>query len=416
VKAFPIEPPVRVRVTGIGLLAFACGATALWRFNLIGDVYAAELGLPIVALAALAAGGARAARDRRFWLLVAAALVTLAGYVLSDLIRATPELRYLRGWGRMALVITDFVCLAILLAHDRRSLWWFVLGAGVGGVAYLRLVEGLPLSSWKFGYGEPMAFAGAALACFAPPRIASLGFVLLGALSINYETRTLAAACFAIAALLWVRAPRPGAPLARGGRALRIALVGAIAFALTAAALELTDSDWSAQRRESSNVARVAAFEVGVTAIAASPLVGYGSWSEDRALADLQRRLYYERRGLPAPPPGSGSEYFNPHSQLLQAWVEAGVLGVAFFALLGWFALGALRRTALVRPLDALTPILLFVLIMGLWHIAMSPFSAPHRIGIALTAVAVLAAGAPRRRAMRERPPRSIAAARTVRA
>jgi hypothetical protein len=164
-----------IRVTGIGLFVFLCGALQPLTLNLVGEIYAAELLLPIVGIAALFDhGGDSVLRERLFRTFLLAIVVTLAGYMFSDLIRETRSDQYLRGWGRILLLTTDFVALTVLLGKDRRNLWWFAFGMGVGGVLYLRLVLHTPVAVWKFGYAEPMLLVAAALSSSLPIRLAAL--------------------------------------------------------------------------------------------------------------------------------------------------------------------------------------------------------------------------------------------------
>jgi O-antigen ligase len=230
-----------------------------------------------------------------------------------------------------------------------------------------------------------MLLVAAALGRFLPVRLAAVWLGLLGAASMWFDYRSFAAIAFLLAAYVWVRAARPRQSLARGGRFLGLLAAGAVAGVLVLGMLSLTDSEYSAQRRAQSNAGRSAAFEVGLIAIARSPLIGYGSWTENRELAELFMARYQEKRGIRDPNAHSGY-YFAPHSQLLQSWVEGGVLGAAFFLYLGYRLLRRAGWTVLARPVDMLTPLVLYLLVSCAWHLVMSPFTAPHRIHIALGA------------------------------
>jgi O-antigen ligase len=418
-RQVPFTGEHRVRVTAIGLVAFACGAMNPLMLNLVGEIYLSELLLPLAALAALfIRNGGSALRERVFWLFVLAACVTLGGYVLSDFIRETRPDQYLRGWGRILLLIADFAALSILLGQDRRNLWWFALGMGVGGVLYLRLVLHTPISVWKFGYAEPMLLVAATLGCLLPIRVGAAWLALLGVASMRYDFRSFAAICFLLTAYMWVRAARPGQSLIGNGRILKAVLAGGLAGMMVLVALALTESEYASQRREQSNAGRGAAFEVGLIAIGRSPLLGYGSWTEDRELAEMYMARYLDKRGYRDPNADAGRR-FAPHSQILQSWVEGGVLGAALFLVLGYQLIRSAKWAALVRPVDLLTPLILYLLFSCSWNLLMSPFSAPHRIQIALgAAILVLLAqeqrqGAdPRRSRAPSQPPTIVASSR----
>lgn len=374
-----------LRLSPLAALVFAAGALAPVKLSLFGEIYAAELALPFAALAALAAGGGRRVLHQPLLrgLLLALAL-TLAGYVLSDVIRGTRSDHYLRGWGRVGLVMSDFVALAILVCQDRRHLWWLGLGMGLGGIAWLRFVEHAPLAVWKFGYAEPMLLAATTLGALLPARLAAGWLGLLALASMHFDFRSFAAILFILAAHRWLRGDRPARPLA-GGPRLWIAAV--LAAAAILGALAITGNSAQA-RREASNAGRTAAFEVGLFAVANSPFIGYGSWTQNRELAERYLKRFRELRGGDGPT-RSGA-HFSPHSQVLQSWVEGGALGAAFFLALGWRTLRLLPWAALHRPMDALAPLMLYLLIAALWNLLMSPFGAPHRLNIALAAAVLV--------------------------
>ncbi|MEI6719646.1 MAG: hypothetical protein WCO67_02695, partial [Betaproteobacteria bacterium] len=72
------------------------------------------------------------------------------------------------------------------------------------------------------------------------------------------------------------------------------------------------------------------------------------------------------------------------------AWMEGGLLGIALFATLFWHALRIGRWTVLERPIDPLSPLILYLLMFMIWDMFMSPFSAPHRLGIAAGAAVLV--------------------------
>jgi hypothetical protein len=182
-----------------------------------------------------------------------------------------------------------------------------------------------------------------------------------------------------------------------------------VAATLTSAAvyvgLQLTETQYETRRLES-NLGRYARIVIAIQAVADSPVIGYGSWAvseqylraireaEASASAQLGRRINL-------------GDSLMPHSQLLQAWVEGGVLAAAFFCFYGWqLALGLwwlLHR----HPVGALTPLYLYTVYTGLWNVAASPFLGIMRVYVAL-GIAVAAVLAWERR----RAPRSTAAPR----
>src|SRR5262249_37110112 len=219
--------------------------------------------------------------------------------------------------------------LSVVIGQDRRNLWWLALGMGVGGMLYLRLVMHTPIAVWKFGYAEPVFLVVAALCAFLPGKVAAAALAALGLNSMWFDFRSFAAICFLLAAYLWVRSARPAQPLVVRGRSSRLWIVVALAGVLIAGTLASTGG-CAQLRRGESNAGREAAIEAGVYAVAHSPVIGYGSWTENRELAEYYLKRYLELRGIRDPNARVDSQ-FSPHSQVLHAWVEGGVFGAMFF-------------------------------------------------------------------------------------
>ena len=383
----PLHPAIRP--TFFGIASLLIGMTTVIKVNIQGEISIAELLLPVAGFAALFARGAGSVfRLKTFWLLIAAMLLMLSGYVVSDLIRDTPEAQSLRGWGRGLVLLSDIVFLGLVIAIDRRNLWWFAAGFGAGGVLYLRLVMNLPLPIWKHGYAEYMTVGFAAFAYFLPPRIAAIGFAVLAAMSIYWDFRIHSAFCLLLAGTLWYR----GDVNWRNSRRARIVpYVVVISLVLLAvlASVKFTESDYSSQRRASSDRGRSFGLTFGIEAIVNSPLIGYGSWGQSAELMQIQRNIA-RSSGLPLDDEILSGSTMVTHSQILQSWVEGGLLGMVFFLVLGGLLICRARHLILVRPLDALSPILLYYLFCGGWQLAMSPYSAVSRPQIALSTVLIL--------------------------
>src|ERR1700741_3510781 len=375
--ALTFASPLRIRVTALGVLSFLVGITASYKVILLGELYLAELLLPLAGGAALFTRGATSIlRVPLFRTLLSAMLVTFAGYVLSDLVRGSSADQYLRGWARVAVLATNFVSLCLLVGADRRNLWWYVLGTGVGGVLYLRLAFGLPLPVWKHGYAEYMTPAVVAASALLPAYLVVPAHLWLAWLSIRWDYRSHALIMILICALLWLRGRRQ-VPAVAMKAALALALVGV----LVAAGLDFSASEYERGRREASNVGRSFGLMFGAEAILNSPLVGYGSWAKGEELTELASEVLDRELGKKADAYSAGQQgSASIHSQLLQSWVEGGVLGAVFFLVLGYQLLKWFPELAFRRPRDALTPILLLYTLSGVWHLLLSPFALGGRL------------------------------------
>lgn len=395
--AGPLDRPIMV--TGLGVLCFIAGSLSHWRINLVGEIFIGEFVLLLVALAAAASGGlARAAKVPVFWLLIVLTVVTLGGYMMSDMIRETPQEQYLRGWARAGVLLTSFVALALAFAADRRTLWWFIAGFGIGGLLWFRLVEGLPLRSpaaWKFGYAVPLTLLLATTAAFLPARIVAIAFGVLGVWSIGMDFRIHGAICLLVGALLWLRTTPALARQLDGARLAALALAGGLALVGVSAVIEHYSTDWHDQRRQASNLTRLAGVKYGVMAVKESPVIGYGSWSTSPEL----RRIAAE--AITAAEEATGAHWgmerrdvnFHTHSIILQAWVEGGLLGASLFLVLLWLTGRRLLSAITDATSDPLKAAILFLLLFQVWNLLQSPLGAIIRMQVALSmAVLVLLA------------------------
>lgn len=381
-----------IRASPLGLLSFLLGVTIDIKFDLIGELYLVEPTLVLVTfLLLLTKGSGGAFRAPIFWGFIFSAIVTLAGYIISDLFVGSVPAQYLRGWGQIGLLIGSCASLMILTAHDRQNLWWFMFGTAIGGIAYLA-IQGVPIHTWKLGYGERATILILTLAPILPTRVTALVLVAFGGLNMILDYRNVGAASIAVAAILWYRSGRARKPTLSFTQYVKLLLVMVVGMGSILLATRWTEGEYAA-RRDASNSGRSAGITVALRAIADSPLIGYGSWTVNDKLADMVRREIEETRDRSLPrvaPIGSGSG-FDSHSQILQSWVQGGILGTAFFLLYGYQLVLAIHWYALRRPLDFFSAAFIFTLIIGLWNWIASPFHGNQRIQIAIT-VAIIAA------------------------
>jgi hypothetical protein len=385
------------RVFGLpGLLSFACGLAAYQVLKVGGELYLAEICLPVLALGvAFMPGRIPLTRNRVFVTLCIAGCLMLIGYMVSDLAAGTGADRYLRGWSRVFAVVVDMAALTVIASNSRWNLWWFLLGSGISGIA-TSVAQNVPLAHWKLHYGEPAALL--AINAFSMlPNVVSAGMsVAFGAMNIALDYRSAGVFMLVVACVLLIGTKR------RGGRsrtrmALKLAVGGAAAAILVVAVLNQTANEYlnrgisNSERREISDLNRFAAIAVGAQAILESPILGYGSWGEGTAdfAHDLRKKTQGAMVEMRAQHSIVSGDVFLAHSQLIQAWMEGGVLAGAFFLLYGFYLVREGVFLVFARPLDRFTGIYVYFLISGLWHLFMSPFAGSMRLHVAAV-VAVL--------------------------
>ena len=381
-----------IKLDGLGVATFLCGATASINLNIVGEVYLAELLLIVLALGILVfRNAADVIASHSLHMFVFFGVVMLAGYMITDIVTGTAPSQYLRGWGRVGLLVTNVVCLIMVAGQGRRYIWWFIFGMGVGGITKL-VFSGVPIATWKLGYGEYVSFVILAMAVLLPRRIAILLLIGFGILNIALDYRNFAAVYLLVAAIIWARGTGRSLSTKNLKNYIAVASVVTLAIIVLITGFVLTEEEFGG-RRENSNVGRWAGIIVSLRAIADSPVIGYGSWTENEEYAKMLReeqakRLDRDRaRRLQA----HQTKLFRSHSQILQAWVEAGIFGAAFFLYYAFRLLQGAKRYIIDLPIDRYAPINLYLVILGTWHLIASPFGGDQRILIAIT-VAVLSA------------------------
>lgn len=378
-------------------LAFACllcGALMSVKVTVVGEVFVGEALLLVTAFVTLFLRGVGRCLPPWFlWTFAGLGMLMLMGYLASDLVAVTASSQYLRGWARTVLFGADVLSILIVVSHGERTLRWLVVGLVVGQLAKL-IVVATPMTmiTWKTGYGFPIGLLAALLAGYLPPLLAALLLGGIGVTSIQLDFRSLGGILLLAAAFITTRAEASWhrlSPLMRGSAAMIASLVtlGAIGATLTQ-----SEADYHLRRLES-NAGRFSGMLIAAEAIADSPLLGYGSWAENKQYARMVRQEFNSATKGTEVSCQFGDSIL-PHSQLLQVWVEGGILAAAFFLVLGANLLRALLWLILhhrLRPMSALYSILA---INGLWDLMFSPFLGSHRISVAYTlaALALLAA------------------------
>ena len=377
----------RLSVVASDAFAFLVGAVAFVEVQVVGRLYVGELilfvcgfGLPLLYRRL------STRRERRLlaWFFLLAAMYLLA-LVTADLYRGTAFTDYARGWAR-ALVFLGGLAGLITLGYRRPTrLVLFVAGTVVSQLALTGF--GFWPADWKFGYAYP---ATAAVLVLVSSRKHVLSFAVLTCLALAHllmDFRIFGAICIVAAILTYVKGSPSGIRRRFVALVAATGAVAAFAFVYFVGATLGGDADDLIARRQGSNIERLAGFMVGAEAIRESPLIGHGSWAKsDEALdtwAMMQEQLGSPRSAesiqqqVLLSPDGAT---IRAHSMILQAWVEAGLVGLVFFG----FAFGAAGRM-LIQLVSA--PVLgrhyALVCFFGLWllwALVMSPFAGVSRL------------------------------------
>lgn len=370
------------------LLSFTAGILTDIRFQFGGRASIGELILAVIAVFAVLANLANPSFwKRRMVLILSALCVSFFGYVLSDLINATPADRLARGWARMAFVIMDFIAIWALTRRNVTNLPVFCLGQTLSLVLSWDSAKNGFLYNYKFHLAIPITVAVmmAIPLILRRAAIKTTGFALIGVgmLHLRLDFRIMGGICMLVGFVLIARSMT-----ASRFRSLYLALLS-ISLTLSSVSIGYLYSSTNLSygvRREGSNSQRLSLALAGINAIERSPIFGLGSWVWDNAMWNV----YAGRMGRGSAADLEGGEEQGPHSQLIQAWAEAGLLGLFFFVYFGRLLIEALWAQFFRRGISIMTPLFVLYLVDALWDLACSPFANLHRLNIALALVITL--------------------------
>ncbi len=371
------------------IAAALIGLATPFQLQWLGILYASEILLALVAVWALVTHLA----DGHFWrrpvstLLGFLALTALA-YVVTDLTLGTESQNLLRGWARNVFLGSNFIGLYFLCRRSPANIVIYATASGAGLLAFFWL-SGQGIADWKFGASTPVTLLAAGLVPLVPRRgvwLGPLALIAVGLLHLALDSREIAGSCLLAGVLLLARCSRMRLRRASRGMLVSLALAGVCAFLY----LGTLTGEGYGERRHLSNAWRTASLLTAAAAISDSPWLGNGSQAITFALQSRYDSIFAERtgvryRGLP-----TDTSTFSPHSQILQAWFEAGIFGAAFFLYLGWKLVRAARRCIFNRRLDVFSVLFAYSLLRAMWHLAFSPFAGLARLDVALAAVIVV--------------------------
>ncbi len=379
------HPDEKIRFTFFSLLVFLSAMPSTQVLNIVGELYVTEILLPLLAAIVLFSGKSRVFNEKVFWQFVLVCICMMLGYIVSDIYAGTDSSRYLRAWGRNFILFTDIVALAIILSSDKRLIWWLILGLSTGALLDLILNHVSIVTHWKMGYGRPLIFITIALGYFLSKRITMICLFGLGLLSIFLDSRSMGLLCLLTAGAVFIRINRPLGLKLSATAIFRIIMAGALVLLFALSMLDLTQ-DEHGRRHEWSNMGRFAAISIAIVAVSESPIVGYGSWGQgtEKFAAQLYDEIAFDliRSGQQNVKEG---KVFHPHSQILQAWMEGGILAAIFFIFFAYHLIFAIKRIVLSRRLDYLTPLYSFSILLSIWNLIMSPYGGNHRLPIAIS-------------------------------
>jgi O-antigen ligase len=374
---------------GHKIAAAAIGLSTPLQLQWLGILYASEMLLALVAVWALMTHLA----DGNFWRRPVITLLGLLGvtalaYIVADLTLGTELQNLLRGWARNVFLGSNFVGLYFLCRRNPANVLIYPIASGAGMLAFV-LLSGQGLEDWKFGAATPVTLLVAGLAPLVPRRgvwLGPLALAALGLLHLGLDSREIGGSCLLAGVLLLARCSRMRLRMLSQATLGGLAMAGVCAFLY----LGMLTGEEYGQRRHLSNAWRTASLLTAASAIADSPWLGNGSQANTFELQSRYDSIFTERSGVRYRGLQTDTSTFSPHSQILQAWFEAGIFGAAFFVYLGGKLIRAAHWCIVSRRLDVFSVLFAYSLLRAMWHLAFSPFAGLARLDVALAAVIVV--------------------------
>ena len=394
-NAQPSRPEDRFGISMLfsqaGMAMVALGIASGIPIQGLGKLFVGEVALVAIApVIVLLLFGLSNEFGRMARIILITMIISWLGYVLSDFLRDTPSSDYLRGWARWISMGASFATLAWIGSKRIAYLAAFLVGLSIGSCVAPFITFGFVgvIPFWKFYGGVPICILALVVASAFRPMVSVLTLVGLAGISIALDTRSVALLCMLAAGVTWLAARRtaknrlPLGPISKSSIIAASIGVALLALFSVFAIQQLGERYGYAERFRKSDSTRLISATVTWSAIKRSPLVGYGSWPRDAELARLRDRLVSKAKGVPAYRMASQDNLIIAHSQILQGWLEGGILGITFFVVFGWQLAKQLIWQTLRGPLLPLTTVIVFLQLHSAWHLVFSPFSGAQRVYI----------------------------------
>jgi hypothetical protein len=393
---------------GADVYSFVLGLASVFSVHLVGELYLAEVLLILVLPALVILRGHRALRPELKLIYILMGL-WLLGLVVSDVYNEIEIVDRIRGSALIIFFAINLLGMSMILGRNEKRKILYLIGLMVGALAAVRLqpspaVEAYP---WKFGYAwgtiqlvmlVSSYFYGRRLYVISASLV--LGICLVNLL-LNFRGPVLGLLITVV--LIYPIIPErvigmrivPNSQLAR----LAILAVLAIVAGETSGALVtfVTQSGYVNQQAQAKNESQAKLgflggrpeFAVGLRAALDSPIIGHGSWAKDFKYLEMLNDMEVEAGVMDYSPDfeEDANGLIPGHSQIITAWVWAGIGGLIFWAYMVWFFLQGIMRVAVLRP--SMAPAYMLFLIGMWWDIFFSPFAANRRIILAVMIVLV---------------------------
>lgn len=385
----------------INIFLFFIGISRVVDFDVGGRLFIADL-VFTASFFLLIGKVLKYLRNGPVLLIVSLAALWLLNQIITDVYLGTPFEDWSRGWAKIVFFVLDFLGLLVLTELKFPRISAFMLGT-----AFSFLIEPnfFPKpyyfdfeNAWKFAYGPALTTLAALLgtSIFVRRLFGAMSewlpLALLGIANLAMDFRSFFGIAMAAVAFRLVKGaidmlrvritPALFVVLLGVGLVFSNGMIGLYSIAADNGWLGPDARDkYLAQTSGSVSLLATGRSEwlISTRAIEDSPIIGHGSWVKDAEYISLYMNLL-ESRGIELIGDYYESLLIPTHSHLFGAWVEAGIMGAAFwFAMLG-IAFKALYVTLKSKSEKNHATFLALILFWFIWDVMFSPFGAEQRM------------------------------------
>jgi hypothetical protein len=391
------------------VLAVAIGIGTEFTVHFVGELYLSEILLLIVFPILIILRGKKAMRPelKTVYLLMG---LWLMGLIVADVYNHIDIYDRLRGMAMIVFFAINLLCMTIVLGRSEKRTILFLVGLTVGELLSVKLQPSPAFADypWKFGYSYGVIQATVLLSSYfymrrryLPAALLILGVCLVN-LVLNYRGPVLGLLLTMVLVFPIIPDRIAGARLVPESRIVRLLILAFLTVVAAEGANMLVDfvteagyvSDQAQAKNEAQSKMGLLGgrpeLAVGLRAAMDSPIIGHGSWAKDFKYLEMLEDLEVESGVFETTGDfEAGANGLIPgHSQIVTAWIWAGVTGLVFWLYMAWFILKGILRLAIFRP--PMAPAYMALLIGVFWDIFFSPFAANRRIIDAVAIVLVI--------------------------
>lgn len=407
----PFQEPIPPNGNQLSLGDIFCliaPALIFWEVVIIGRVFLAELAFAFV-LPVLLLKRVHVLRHGSVRIFSVLCAFWLASQVVTDIVMNTAFEDWTRGWAKIIVFYANFLVIYLLVWEKRYRIIYIFAGTALGYALryFINPTEFGIEYPWKFGFGPTVTAVLVLIASWRPlgefKRIRMLAILAAAALNFYFEFRSLGAICLFTGLFFYISEHMKenalkGSRIRSGTIALTLVAIVLAAVSVYGTYTYALEHGWFSEENEL-KFSRQAEGEYGTIlggrseilisaqAIAASPIIGYGSWAKSPELAELYL-VTLMSKGYKVSAGEIDTDLIQAHSHLFGAWVEAGLLGGIIWIWVLWITSKAFMHT--IFRSEPIQPVFLYILLTHLWTVIFSPLNGEVRISTALSMAVVL--------------------------